>query len=426
MKSHYLWITQKIDCFGGRLTAVTQSYYGWVIVAASTLIIGLSYGLMYSYSVFFKPIVESFQWDRTTVSSIYSISLVLRGVFSIGVGFLADRYGAIKITAFCGFMVGLGMILSGMVSELWHLYLTYALILSIGFSGSFSIGNAMTARWFIKNRAMALAIVSTGSGLGTILIVPLAERLIHRYDWSNSFVILGVASGGLIILAALLLKPPPNVKTPIPETTLTVNSQPEIEIPLKKAVFSSKMILLLVIFSMYIFCVQLVMIHLVNHATDIGINSLQAAGLISTIGIVSIPGRLLIGSTSDRIGTQNALIFCILLCLVALIWLFFCNSIIKFYAFAVLFGFAYGAEVPLIPLLVGQNFGIRNMATLIGVILFVGNISGGMGPLIGGKIYDLTSQYSIAFAVAFVATMLALIMAVILKRKSKLHNNPRN
>ena len=366
---------------------------------------------MYSYGVFFKPIVDSFQWDRTTVSSVYSMALVLRGIFSMGIGWLADRYGAIKITFFCGLMIGLGMVLSGMVSQLWQLYLSYGVILSIGFSGSFSIGSAVTARWFTRQRAMALAIVSTGAGMGTLMIVPLAESFIRRYDWSTAFIIFGLLAGGIISLAAFLLKPPPPVTIAQDPVWPSEKNHPESEKPLKRAIFSTEMAMLLVIFSMFLFCVQLVMIHLINHATDIGIEPLQAAGLLSTIGVVSIPGRLVMGRMSDRIGPQNALIVCIILCLVSMIWLMFCHSILHFYLFAVLFGFAYGAEVPMIPVLIGQRFGTSNMATLIGVVLFIGNISGSMGPLAGGKVYDLTSHYQYAFVLALAATLLALVVA---------------
>ena len=83
--------------------------YGWIIVAVCGLSLALNYGLMYSYSVFFKPIAEYFNWDRATVSSVYSVSLVLRGAASIAIGWLADKYGAIKVTIFCGFMMGWDM-----------------------------------------------------------------------------------------------------------------------------------------------------------------------------------------------------------------------------------------------------------------------------------------------------------------------------
>ena len=397
-----------------KFTAITHIHYGWVIVAVSTLIIGLAYGTMYSYSVFFKPIVASFGWDRATVSSIYSLSLVFRGAVAIGVGWLADRYGAMKLTAFCGVMMGLGLILSGLVTSLWQLYVSYALILSIGLSGSFTIGSAVTAQWFKKRRALALAIVSTGSGMGTLIIVPLAERLIQWHDWSTTFIFFGVASSVLIISAAFLLKPP---KAVIAGDRSSGGSKSEgpVDRTLRQAAFSKEMILLVIAFSMLFFCMQMVMIHLVNHATDIGIDSLQAAGLISIIGVVSIAGRLTMGSASARIGTANTLIICISLCIAALAWLLFSKSIVQFYIFAVVFGFSYGGEIPLIPLFIGEFFGVRAMAALIGLLLFSGNVIGAIGPLLGGKIFDLTASYRCAFATALVAAVMALLTAFILK-----------
>lgn len=89
--------------------------YGWVIVSSCALMLALTYGLMYSYSVFFKPLASYFNWDRTTVSLVFSVSLVIRGTISIGVGWLADKYGARKLMVVCGLMLGLGLVLSSQV-----------------------------------------------------------------------------------------------------------------------------------------------------------------------------------------------------------------------------------------------------------------------------------------------------------------------
>jgi MFS family permease len=74
--------------------------YGWLIVAVCTLMTAVTYGLLYSYGVFFKPLAAHFDWDRATVSSVYSVSLIIRGAISIWVGWLADRYGAKKLWYF--------------------------------------------------------------------------------------------------------------------------------------------------------------------------------------------------------------------------------------------------------------------------------------------------------------------------------------
>ena len=130
------------------------SSYGWVIVAACALMIGVTYGLNYSFSVFFKPLADYFNWDRATVSFIYSATLVIRGFVSIGTGWLADKYGARKVMIACGFLMGLGFLLSSRVTELWQFFLTYGVIGAIGLSGTFGIGTAIVARWFTKNRGL--------------------------------------------------------------------------------------------------------------------------------------------------------------------------------------------------------------------------------------------------------------------------------
>ncbi len=398
--------------FTDRFSSATHIYYGWVVVAVTTLIIALAYGTMYSYSVFFKPIVDHFNWDRATVSSVYSVSLVLRGLVSIGVGWLADRYGAVKLTAFCG----IGRARPNAWPNLWQLYLTYGLILSIGLSGAFIIGSAVTSRWFLRKRAVALAIVSTGSGMGTLIIVPLSELLIRLYSWSSAFIIFGIIMGIIVFGCAFLLARPSQVISTQNKTSLNTGIGLQSDRTLKQAAFSREMIMLVMIFSMMLLCMQMIMIHLVNHATDMGINSLKAAGFISMIGVVSIFGRLIMGSASAKIGTHNSMIICIVLCLISLAWLFFCKSIFHFYIFTLIFGFSYGGEVPLIPLFIGQYFGIKAMAALIGLLIFAGNLGGALGPLLGGKIYDLTGHYHYAFGVALAASLLALVLVFLFKR----------
>ena len=196
--------------------------YALVIVIACTLMMAVSYGLMYSFSVFFKPLADHFNWDRATVSLVYSISLVTRGGISIATGWLADRYGAKKLMIFCGLMIGLGLILSSEVNSFWQLLLSYSLIEAIGLSGTFGITTAVTTRWFTKNRGLALGVVSSGVGIGTLLMVPGAEKLIEVVEWTQAFVIFGIICGLVVTIGAFFLKEPPPqelvISTPSPES----------------------------------------------------------------------------------------------------------------------------------------------------------------------------------------------------------------
>jgi MFS family permease len=426
-------------------------HYGWVIVAVCALMMGITYGLMYSYSVFFKPLADYFNWDRATVSGVYSASLVIRGAVSIAIGWLADKYGAKKLMAFCGFMIGLGLILSSQINTLWQFYITYALIQAIGLSGTFGIATALTSRWFYRNRGLALGIVSTGSGLGTLLIVPGAERLINATDWSMAFIIIGATAGLIMLSTAFLLKPSPqenrNIESAGEKGTIADQAHREAtnslqksqnppvlslnkeraeaanisngDVSLKTAIRNPKMILLIAIFALVFFCVQLVMAHLVNYATDIGITPLVAASFISIIGVVGIGGRLAMGIGSDRLGIHNTFIICGTLLAISLASLIFTRALWSFYLFAVIFGFAYGGEVPQIPLFLGSFFGTRSLAALTGLLLFASNIGGALGPWLSGRIFDTTGSYQLAFIIAASAGLVVLIGALILKKYSR-------
>jgi MFS family permease len=388
-------------------------HYGWVIVAVCSLTMALAYGIMYSFSVFFKPIVAQFQWDRATVSSIYSLSIVSRGAVSIGIGWLADRYGAMKLSVFCGVMIVTGLLLASRVTQLWQFYVAFGLFLSIGLSGAYPIGSAVTSRWFKKKRGMALGVVAAGSGFGTLTIVPLGQFLINQFNWSTAFMIFGIGGGILVISTAFFLKPAPNDygNLQFPQGTVP-NQQCETGISFKKAIFTKELLILIVTFTLVNFCIQMIMIHLVNFATDIGISSFQAAGFVGIIGVVSIVGRLFMGGASDRIGTYPSIVACCILLLAAFILLIFNRSLWGFYLFTILFGFAYGGEVPQLPMMVAQIFGIRAMAALMGIVVFISTIGGALGPWIAGRIFDQTAHYQYAFVVAAAASLLRLVLVV--------------
>lgn len=400
-------------------------FYGWIIVVICTLMITVGTGLMYSYSVFFKPLVDFFSSDRATVSLIYSASLIIRGAFSIAVGWLADKYGPAIISIFCGFMIGLGLVLSSQVHTMWQFFLTYAVIEAIGLSGAFGVGTAIVSRWFTKKRGMALGIVSMGSGFGTIFIVPVVERLLNAFAWSQTFIICGVAGGMIIVVGACFLRPAPQTNIPTKED-ISPEAKIDKDTPTRKenatlcvAIHMPETIMILSLFFCFIFCVQIIMVHLVNYATDMGVTPLMATTLLGIIGAVSIAGRLSTGIAADKIGAMNLLIITPILILASFIILIFSKSLWSFYIFAAVFGFAYGSEVPQVPLVVERYFGTKSMATLVGLVLFAGNLGGALGPWIAGIIFDSTQGYQWAFILGAIVSLASLIPVLILRKQRK-------
>ncbi len=387
--------------------------YGWVIVAACFLMIFITYGLIYSYSVFFKPLAAAFNWDRASVSMIYSLAVVIRGASAIGVGWLADKYGARIVMVFCGVMMAAGYLLSSRVTGLGQFFFTYAVIEAIGMSGAWGICTAVPARWFEKNRGIILGIVVAGSGLGTLLIVPFAERMVAAYQWSQAFVICGIAAGAITVISALFLRNPPALPTvsgknePLPGATVS------------GALKDVRLWLIVLTFLFFFFGSQIIMVHLVNYATDIGIDPLLAATFISIIGAVSIFSRISMGVASEKFGIYLCMLITRLAMVAVFVLLLFTRSVWAFYLTAALFGIPYGGEVTQIPFVIGRFFGIRNMATLMGISVFGLNLGGAFGAWFAGWIYDHAGSYQWAFISGAIAAFISILVLGLLQRQDK-------
>jgi MFS family permease len=397
------------------LPASRPSRYGWVIVAACALMIFVTYGLIYSYSVFFKPLAAHFQWDRASVSLIYSLAVVIRGASAIGVGWLADKYSARWVMVFCGLMMAAGYLLSSRVTGLWQFFFSYAVIEAIGMSGAWGICTTMPARWFTKNRGTILGIVVAGSGVGTLSIIPLCERIIAANGWSQAFIICGIGAGVLMVISALFLRNPP-----VPLQTGTSQARQDAEgTGIREAIRDPRMWLITAAFFFFFFGSQIIMIHLVNHATDVGLSALVAATFMSVIGAVSIFSRIGAGMVTERLGLYRILIITCLALAAVFIALIFARESWAFYLLAVMFGIPYGGEVTLIPLVIARFFGTRAMSTLMGISIFFTGTGGAIGSWYAGWTFDMTDSYAVAFITGAAACLASVVAVWFLQRADK-------
>ena len=395
-------------------------FYGWVIVVTCAVMLMMNAGIMYSYGVFFKHLIADFGWSRAAISGVYSLFMLTHGGFAIVMGWLVDRFGPARVMMFCGFVAGLGLVLTSRITALWQLYVTYGLVVGIGMSAHYTTSTATTTRWFIKRRGLALGIVTSGVGLGTLLLIPAVERLIAAYGWSTAYFVLGVATWAVMVPGALFLRRAPG---DIPHRASGGNAAgappgaaSEAGVGLRVAARHRPLWMLFATFFLFNFCLQMVMVHLVNYATDLGITSLIAATFISIIGVGSFVGRLLMGTASDRIGGNNALLICCTILMATLVFLIFTGELWTFYLFAIVFGFAYGGEVPQMPVLVGRFFGLRAVAMLVGIVVFGATIGGALGAWVAGQIFDMTQSYQMAFTIAAAASLAAVLITLMLKK----------
>jgi MFS family permease len=188
------------------------------------------------------------------------------------------------------------------------------------------------------------------------------------------------------------------------------------ELSLSQAIRTNRFWLFGLIQIGFFFCMVAVMVHIVPHATDIGISEVIAAGILSFISGIGIIGRLGIGFVADRIGGRLSLAACLGLITAAVIWLLFVKEIWMFYVFAVFFGLANGGFMTLLTLVTAELFGLASLGVILGGLTFVGLIGEAIGAPLSGTIFDITGSYTIAFIICIGICALTFALSLILVR----------
>lgn len=400
-------------------------YYGWVILAACLVVVVISSGIRFSFGVFFKPLSNDFNISRTVTSEIFSVYMALSSLSMIFAGFALDKYKPRSIFAAMGFFTGLSLLLTTQASELWHIYISYSLLLAIGTGSVYTIALSLALRWFVENRGLAVGIVASGMGIGIMLMTPLSAWLIADYGWQMSYFILALVAFLLMIPCSLLLKRAPNHTATLSDSGDMDGSKSSAiekltygkngDFSLHQAAKTGNFWLIVIIKFLLASCVYIVLTHVVPHAIDLGIDPLQASSILSLIGGTSVVGMLLMGRASDSIGRIQTIIICALLMTGAMLWLILVSGLWMLYLFAIIFGFSQGGIAPPINALIGDTFGMRHIGLIMGVLNTPWGIGAAMSPVIAGYIFDTSGSYSYAFLTGLAAALITGILTLVFK-----------
>jgi MFS family permease len=157
-------------------------------------------------------------------------------------------------------------------------------------------------------------------------------------------------------------------------------------------------------------------VHLVPYALDHGVAKASAVFLLGVIGIGSTAGRFFLGGLADRMGRQLALL-CMFagMALALTIWAF-STLLWGLVAFAFTFGVFYGGFVAILPALVMDYFGGRNVSGIIGALYTSVAVGTLMGPSAAGFAFDRNHNYTLPILIAIGANIIAAaIMAAMSK-----------
>lgn len=397
----------------------TPFFYGYVIVAASFFIVFIMHGMYSSFGVYFSALQAEFGWSRATLSAANSLLFALAGAFSMVSGRLTDKLGPRVVMTTSGLIIGLGYFLTSRVDTVLQLFLFYGVIIGIGNSSVNVTQLSTTVRWFIKRRGMMSGLVKVGTGAGMFIMPLVAGWFIAAHGWRNAYLVLGLIAMVSVIMVAQLLKREPAQMGLKPYGAEEVNTESAKvagrDLSFREALRTRQLWTICIIYFMAWYIGTTNSVHMVLHSIDLGFSSVQAAGVLSVIGGSSIIGRVVMGSASDRIGNRQALVISFVVVIISLFWLQFAREVWALYLYAVVYGFAHGGFFALVSPLVAEIFGTVAHGSILGVVLFLGAMGGGIGPVVTGLIFDVTDSYRLAFLILLALSLVGLTLSVLLK-----------
>jgi len=390
--------------------------YGRIITTACFSIQAIGVGIYISYGVFFNPMMDEFGWPRAAISGASSAAFFVMGLFGILIGRLNDKFGPRILMSIAAVFFGLGFCLMSQVTSLLQLYLVFGLIFGIGLSSVDVIALSTIARWFAQKRGKMTGLVKVGTGAGQFTFPILASFLIAGFGWKNAFIFMGsFAFILLLIIAQFLRRDPETVYLSSDSTPGEVPKSQNQGFSFSRALKTPEMWLISLVNLLLVSCLMSILIHIVPHARDIGISPHKAAGVLSTIGAVSMAGRFISGLAIDRTGSKRIMSVCFVFLVVSLLWLIKADTLWKLYGFACIYGIAHGGFFTAISPITAELFGIRAHGSLFGVVVFFGTAGGAIGPILTGFLFDMTHSYTAAFGLMLVVSCIAFGLLLCLK-----------
>ena len=388
---------------------------GWVVTLAA-LSINLILGALYAWGVIGKALVMQWHWTKTQAALPFTVSTGAFALTMVFAGRLQDRIGPRVVAIAGGLMFGLGLITSAYVATPTGMLMTFGVLGGIGIGLCYSATTPPAIKWFPPARkGVITGIVVSGVGIAAVYVSPLTQFLLKTTSIPRTFMILGIGAVVLILVLSQFLSNPPAGFTPVasvptggtPAKAVASRRDSDWNDMLKSPQFYQLWAMLVLAASAGLMIIAHVAIIAQKQA-----NWQWGFVPVAMLAIFNTLGRLVSGFLSDRIGRPRTMVLAFVLQainMMAFVHYTTPSLLIFGSAFA---GLCYGTIFTLMPAATADFYGVRNLGVNYGLVFTAFGVAGVTGPILGGKICDLTGSYAMSYTMSAVMLLAAALLAV--------------
>jgi MFS family permease len=404
-------------------------HYAWVIVAIGAVAQMAGSSIRLAFGVVVDPLVNDFGWSAGAVGFAYAWMSIVTALFSPAAGWMGTRFGARRTMA-----AGIGLFLAGMVwtsqvSHLWELYVSYGLVFGVAQALFLVPVVPAVASWFRRHLGLGTGVMMVSWSLGPAIVVQIMAFMFQRVGWSETFLITGIAGTAVLGLLLLFFKDSPE------QAGKRAYGWREGDRPLVTSgagyaensrrfhgyIYRTNAFWNLINIH-FLGCAghAVILVGLVPLAIHKGLSPLAAAGVLTTVSVVSVVMRFLAPVLADRIGSKGVMFFSFLGQGAGVLLFLIADSPAEFYTYAIIWAVPYGGEGTAFPVINRQYYGHVPMGPTYGWQLLGAGLGMALGGAIPGVVFDISGGYSWAIALSAVFSLMGAAAILLLEPTRRL------
>lgn len=388
-------------------------FYGWTLLGALWLVMCFNLGFpAYGQSVISAVMGKTLGFDRQTLGIIFAVYIAMSGVPGPLVAMSVNRVGARRTLLLGSAILVSGALLMALwVTERWQAILALGILVGAGVvTGAAIASQAVIARWFIRRRALALAILYSAGALGGAIAAWVLTHVIewNGGDWRTGWWVIAAMSTVAGVIALIFVRESPESLGQFPDgdsalAASQAHSKPRAahitrdEWTLKEAI--SRPAYWLMVFSLvggsggY----SLYLAQGIPHLIDLGHPLEEAKNSIIVMTISGLGAKAVLALLGDRIDPRYLWAVFTAIFGLGLVLIVDARSYAMLVAFSVCVGIGFGGGVVSMMTVLSNYFGMRPFASLSGIAIAINTGFSVIAPWVGGYLFDRGAGYGGTF-----------------------------
>lgn len=381
----------------------------WLKVFAGTGV-NLCLGVLYTWSVFAAALINQLKWTSTQSQYPYTLACLIFAVFMVPGGRMVDKIGPRWVVTLGALFVGSGMFLASTASSVAVVTIGFGILVGAALGLGYAAPTPAAVKWFQPHKkGMITGLVVGGFGGASIYTAPLTNYLMKTYGIQKTFLYEGILFCVVMFILAQYLSVPPAGYVPYGGPAPAKAAAAAVG---RRDYSPGEMVKTLqfyLLWLMFLFGASAGLM-IIGHLARIsqvqgGIN--WGYVLVAVLAIANAGGRIVFGALSDKLGRTQTMLLVFLLQAINMFLFSSYTTAPTLLLGSVLTGAAYGSCLSLFPTTTFDYYGMKNGGLNYSVVFSAWGIAATIGPIMAGRVVDLTGGYGGAYVVSGILMLVA-------------------